>query len=364
MTTQRRVMVLTQSLALPSSYTAALQYREHLANAGYDAVYIALDSPVGHESRTRAAYWARRLRLRGVSDGLKADIVRRWEDEIVERAKSYDVVYAIKLPSLTLHRRLIALEHPRLLVCFADAFWLPFARSQGWQDLDAILQAAHAVVCVNDYTAEYARRRNPRVFIVNDSPQTEDFDRVRGTVTRRSDQVTLGWIGSALTAGSLYRIWEPLEELFAEFPDIRLRLVGTGAPTLLNIPRFEKVRWSVLAGYDQAGMIDEVLRMDIGLFPLFRGEDTLARGALKAAIYMSGEAAVVAQRYGENTALIQDGVNGMLADTAQEWHDRLTFLIQNPAERRAIARRGLEAARARFSRQQTFEQLRAAIDSV
>jgi glycosyltransferase involved in cell wall biosynthesis len=302
--------------------------------------------------------------MRDRSRAMKADIRRRWDDRIVELAAECDVVYALKISSLELHQRIVALGRPRLLVLFADAFWLPFARQQGWQDLERILQIAHGVIAVNEFTADRARAFNQNVFIVNDSPQTEDFDRARELRRRDPSRTTLGWIGSPLTAGLLYRIWEPLEDLFSEFDDIHLRLVGTGPSSLANLPRFEKVRWSAVPDYDQSVMIDEVFGIDIGLFPLFRGEDALARGAQKAAVYMSGEAAVVAQRYGENIELIEDGVNGMLASTDDEWRDKLAWLIRNPDQRRKIAARGLQTVRERFSRARTFEQLRMAIESV
>jgi len=360
----RRVMLLMDSATLPSSYSAALQYRDSFRAAGLDALYVARDQPEGFEDRDRLANWFWRARMRKLNARMKRGIRRRWDDRIVELAAGCDVVYALKIPSLELHQRIRALNQPRLLVLCADAFWLPFARQQGWEDLEAILRLAHGVICVNDFTASYARTFNDRIFTVNDSPQCEDFDAMRPSAIRDPSRVTLGWIGSPLTAGSLYQIREPLEDLFAEFQDLHLRLVGTGLPSLLNLPRFEKVQWSAVPDYDQSGMIREVLAMDIGLFPLYRGDDALARGALKALVYMSGEAAVVAQRYGENADVIEDGVNGMLASSDQEWHDKIAFLIRNPEERKRIATRGLAMVRDRFSRARTFEQLRNAIESV
>jgi glycosyltransferase involved in cell wall biosynthesis len=355
----RRLLVVLDSLSLPSSYASALQYREPLIEAGYDVRFIVRDQPEGFEQRDRAANWAWRLRMPRRSHRMKSDIRRRWDDRIVELAREYDVVYAVKIPSLELHERILA-AGPRLLVLFTDALWLPWARERGWDDWERILSIAHGVLTVNEFTAARARQYNPRVFIMHDSPQVEDF----GTPVKDPNLITLGWIGSAATATSLFRIWEPLETLFGRYANLHLRLVGTGAPSLLNLPRFENVRWSARESYDHDSMIEEVLRMDIGLFPLFRGDDALARGALKAAIYMSGEAAVVAQRYGEAPELIEDGVNGMLADSDREWIEKIAYLIDHPAERRAIAARGLATARERFSRARTFEQLRHAIDSV
>lgn len=352
------------SLSMPSSHASALQYRESFERAGYDIRFVSRDRPEGFAQRDRTANWAWRLRMPRRSEAMKAEIRRRWDDRIVAMAREFDVVYAVKIPSLELHERILAAGGPRVLVLFTDALWLPWARERGWNDWERILSVAHGVLTVNEFTADRARRYNARVFIMFDSPQTEDFDVARRPRRNDANVITLGWIGSPATATSLFRIREPLETLFEQHQNFHLRLVGTGGPSLLNIPRFEKVRWSGLESYDHDSMIEEVLAMDIGLFPMFSGDDSLARGALKAAIYMSGEAAVVAQRYGEVQEIIEDGVNGFLAGDDREWIETITRLIERPDERRAIAARGLATVRERFSRAATFEQLRHAIDSV
>ena len=360
-----RVLIVVDSFDLPSSISSALQYRDLFAAAGFETRYVARDQPEGYRLGNGVANWAWRLAFRGTARSMKAAILRRWQDEaIIELAREFDVVYSLKIPSLEFHERILDLKGPRLLVGFADAFWLPFARRQRWADLERILAAAHGVVTVNEFTAAYVRAWNERVFIVNDSPQTEDFDEYRGVVQRDPSRVTLGWIGSPYTAVSLFKIWEPLEELFDEYPELHLRLVGTGPPDGPNVPRFEKVRWSSRPSYGHEEMIREVLAMDIGLFPLFRGDDSLARGSLKAAVYMSGGAAVVAQNYGEVPDLISDGWNGMLADSPVEWHDQLERLVRDGDLRKEMAARALETVREKLSRAKTFEQLRHAIENV
>jgi glycosyltransferase involved in cell wall biosynthesis len=360
-----RVLIVLDTFDLPSSISSALQYRDLFAAAGFEVRYVARDQPEGSRIANGVANWAWRLKFRGTARSMKGAILRRWQDDaIIEAAREFEVVYSLKIPSLEFHQRILDLKGPRLLVGFADAFWLPFARRQRWADLEQILAVAHGVVTVNELTAAYVRGRNERVFIVNDSPQTEDFDAYRATIQRDPSRITLGWIGSPYTAVSLFKIWEPLEDLFEEFPDLHLRLVGTGPPDGPNVPRFEKVRWSSLPSYGHEEMIREVLAMDIGLFPLFRGDDSLARGALKAAVYMSGGVAVVAQNYGELPELISDGENGMLADSSQEWRDQLALLIRDGSLRQAIAARGLETVREKLSRARTFDQLRHAIENV
>ncbi len=218
----------------------------------------------------------------------------------------------------------------------------------------------HAVTTDNELTAAYVKRFNANCTIVPDSPQIELFDLKRGEVRKNTDgTVTLGWIGSQSTAYNLFLIWEALERLFIKHPNIRLRLLGTGRDLRL-IPPFEKVRYSCLETYTQEDMIREVLKMDIGLFPLQDVEASRVRGVLKASIYMSGEAAVISSPVGQCAGFIKDGVNGLLAGTDAEWESKMDLLIKDRQLR--LAKGGLETVRGKLTLDRAFSTLRTVIE--
>ena len=57
----------------------------------------------------------------------------------------------------------------------------------------------------------------------------EAFDRRRPDLAnKQNDRITLGWIGSPGTAYNRQFDLDALEVLFARYPDLHLRLVGTG----------------------------------------------------------------------------------------------------------------------------------------
>ena len=359
-----RLLIVIDDPQLPSSRVSALQYVELLKASGWDVDVFALRDPGMLARQERVRHVTRRFRVSRVGVSLADRISRRHEEELIARAKSADVIYVVKAPHLRILERLAAIATAKLLFHISDAFWLPFLQRHGWGSVQQMLELVDGVTTTNEYTAERVRLYNRNVFVVPDCPQVEDFDLQRQATRKDADEVIVGWIGTPLTATALFRIWEPLERLAEERSGWSLRLVGVGSEQLVNVPRFEKVRWSSRAWYDRREMIEEVLAMEIGLFPMYRGEDALARGALKAAIYMSGEAAVVAQRYGEVQDFVQDGVNGMLADSDEEWVEKIAYLIDHAEERRVIAAQGLATVRERFSRAATFEHLRHAVDSV
>jgi glycosyltransferase involved in cell wall biosynthesis len=285
---------------------------------------------------------------------------KRWElrreDEIIERAKKCDLVSMVKSAGIRLYDRLSKLEGPGVVMDINDACWMPCF---GWTDLPETLQMVHGVICENEYIAKYARCYNNNVHVVPDSPQIEVFDPLRPTIRRDEDKVVLGWIGGAQNIAPLHQIREPLEALFSHFPKLHLRVVGADESRL---PKFKHVRYSCRATYDQSTMVREVLRFDIGLFPLLRNEDGLARGTLKAKVYMSGGAAVVADHFGENPGLIRDGVNGMLASSLSDWHHKLQSLISDRCQRLRIAEQGLSTIRENFTVSHIFNRLIAAYD--
>jgi glycosyltransferase involved in cell wall biosynthesis len=109
-------------------------------------------------------------------------------------------------------------------------------------------------------------------------------------------------------------------------------------------------------------MIEEVLGMDIGLFPLQDVEASIVRGVLKATVYMAGEAVVVCSRVGQSLDMIQDGVNGMLASSSEEWEKKIELLITNPILRERITKAGLETVREGFRVEKSFLKLCSILD--
>ena len=283
---------------------------------------------------------------------------KRREDEIVRRASGFDVVSFIKSPGLKLYERIKALNGPKTILDLNDAVWLAYFK---WPDLPETLAMVDGVICENEYVAAYARKFNNSVFVIPDSPQIEVFDRHRDSVCRSSDRVVIGWIGAPQNTGPLHQIAEPLEALFSRYPNLHLRIVGTDTP---NLPKFKNVRYSCLPNFKQLDMVREVLGFDIGLFPLLHNDDGLARGTLKAMVYMSGGAVVVGEDFGENRNLIQDGVNGMLAETQDDWYRKLETLIVDRSTRQDIAARGLAMIRDKFTAAHIFRSMTGVFDEV
>jgi glycosyltransferase involved in cell wall biosynthesis len=358
---QKRVLIITEAgKAWPSGWVRALIYQDLFRTRNIRVDYMTRQAPwLANLQGTAGPIFSRLLNagLAGILSRLSVQIARAREQVITRWArKHYDAIYLQKTGSFELVCALRQVCDARLVFDLNDAVWLPANAAYAKGKVREILGAVDAVTCDNPHGLAFARSYNQNVFLVPDPAQFELFNQHRNCVPKSDTLLILGWIGGPFTLFNLFSIWEALEALFSRHEGITLRLVGTGYNRFL-LPRFEKVRFSTVPYYSQSDMVREVLGMDIGLFPLFDVEDSLARGILKATIYMSGETAVIASPRGQLVELIQDGVNGMLANSTAEWIEKLELLITDHALRKRIAAAGLETVRRDYSLERSFECL-------
>lgn len=288
-------------------------------------------------------------------------LVRRQERRILKLAEQADVAYLVGVPSANLHERLCELPALKVVMDVVDALWLPYHQQFGWDQFDAMIARADGVTCKSEGIAAYVRTRNSNAFVIPDSPQLPAFDNQRRAVRPDSDRVTLAWVGSPDATPSLNLLHGVLEQLAERFSRLSLTILGADARRLAQ---FEKLKYRLVEPYDRERMVRELLAADIGLFPLAEDEDSRVRGASKARLYMSAGIAAACQNLGENAALIDDGVNGVLAASDDEWMEKLGRLIDDATLRRSVADRGLELIRREYSPERCFQRLVDAFDTM
>jgi glycosyltransferase involved in cell wall biosynthesis len=350
---KKLLVVLEAGDSLPSGVIRGLAYEDLFAENGFDAQFVSRRP--GSLFKTSKFPLRQLLDFAPLRNRLVTRLTTRNENRIRKLARGADVIYLNKVSSQSLLQDLLKEKHARIVYDFGDAIWL-----QEWSasELNEVLRQMDAVTTDNEITAGYVRRVNPNCVVIPDAPALHAFDARRSELRQKPhDRVVIGWLGSPATAYNLYVVWEALEVLFQRHQNLHLRLVGTGNDPRL-LPEFENVRCSCVPFYDQARMVEEVFGMHIGLFPLQDVERCRMRGVFKATNYMSGEAAVVASPVGQCADFIQNGVNGMLAATTEEWIEQLESLILDEGLRRGLAENGLASVRANFRVEQSFAKLK------
>lgn len=212
--------------------------------------------------------------------------------------------------------------------------WLKFPRKTA-----ALCRMSSLVVAGNDYLAAYAREHNRRVVVIPTSIDTGLY-----MPTERDDashRVAIGWTGSTTSMTHLEMFAPVLRELIAR-RDVEIRVQSNRPPVLAGVP-FVFRPWHI------ATEIDEIRAFDIGIKPM--PDDPWARGKcpMKELQYMALGIPAVCSAVGTSAEAIRDGENGFLANSAEQWLERLSRLVDDAALRRKIGLAGRQTVEERYS---------------
>jgi len=220
---------------------------------------------------------------------------------------------------------------------------------------DRIIRRATALIVGNENLADYVRSHADRFVVLPTAVPVETFP-VHQVEARQP--VRIGWIG---VPSNLYHL-RLLESVFAELArrygdGVRLVIVSSRGLDGLPIDT-EFVRWSLET--ESA----ETARFDIGIMPL--QDDLFSRGkcSFKAIYCMGHGVPVVISPVGMNTQLVDNGHNGFLASSDEEWIAALVALIDDPALRERLGRSARETIERRYGADQVFQQLRDVLADV
>ena len=242
----------------------------------------------------------------------------------------------------------------------ANPFMYRLRSIWGPKKIEKIITISKQVIVSNNYLKTYAKQYSSNVTVIGPTVDMKKYQAIKRT--SNSKEVVVGWSGSPSTAHYLLYLTDVLREL-QRTENIIVRVLG--APKL-QIPgvNIDVREWS------SETEIIELSSMDIGLYPL-RDERFASNGTYsessgnlqprladqwamgktggKVIQYMACGIPVVAQRIGNNLNLIDDGQNGFLASTTDEWISILRQLIHDPNLRKKIGENGRNMVNERYS---------------
>lgn len=333
------------------------QYRAHLEASGFElTIQPFFDDPFF------AIVYEGGLRARKAAHFLRRAVDRA---RTVLSRRDYDLffIYREAFPiGPPLIEALLGTSGRPMVYDFDDAVFLPNVseanRSVGAlkypQKVGQIIRRCAHVIAGNDFLAAFARAHNPAVTVI---PTCVDTDLFAPAATATRPVPRLGWIGTPTTVPYLAVLRPILAEL-AQASRFTLRVCGAGAPFDAPGVAVEHDRW----------MLEREVELfntcDVGVYPL--DDDDWGRGkcGFKAIQFMACGVPVVAAPVGVNREIIQDGVNGFLAATRDEWVRKLRRLIEDPDLRRDMGRRARATIVARYSLAVNGPRLASALTQV
>jgi glycosyltransferase involved in cell wall biosynthesis len=270
--------------------------------------------------------------------------------KILQAARDYDVIYLYREAALV-GPPLVELGIQRsgvpIVYDFDDAIFLPAASEANklgiWlkfpQKVRTLCTISRHIMVGNQYLADYATQFNSQVSIV---PSTIDMNAYQYDASQKAaGKPVIGWSGSLTTIPYLESISGALQRLAREV-DFRFRFIGP-CDWKLDGVEVESVRWR------SQSEASDLSALDVGIMPLPDDEWTKGKCGMKALQYMALGIATVCSPVGFNRELIQDGENGFLAMSEDEWVEKLRQLLRSAQLRQRLG----EAGRQTVERQYT-----------
>ena len=155
------------------------------------------------------------------------------------------------------------------------------------------------------------------------------------------DTVTIGWTGTHSTIPFL-RMLEPVLQQLAKERNIRLLVIANKEYQMPGV-NTEFIQWSA------ESEVEDLHKMDIGLYPIPADEWSLGKSSLKALTYMAIGIPFVATAYGTNFRIMEHGVQGFMASSPEEWKAYLIQLIDDRTLRATMGKSGRQRVVERFS---------------
>jgi glycosyltransferase involved in cell wall biosynthesis len=266
-------------------------------------------------------------------------------------------------------RLITARGRPPVVFDFDDAIFLPSVSDANRlilalkqpQKVASIIRYSDHVITGNEYLADYARRFNSAVTMIPTCVDTNRFAPASAAGRpERADparEPVVGWIGSPTTASYIRGLAGVLRRVHERHPFV-LRVSGAGEALEIPGVSVENRTWAL------ADEVELFNTCDVGVYPLADDEWSKGKCGFKAIEFMACGVPVVAAAVGVNREIVQDGVNGYLASTPDEWVDKLARLLADPELRRRFAAAGRRTVEERFSLQVNAPKLAATLRAV
>jgi glycosyltransferase involved in cell wall biosynthesis len=235
----------------------------------------------------------------------------------------------------------------KIIYDFDDAIWLPNTSAQNalvakikfHQKTALICRWAYKVSVGNEYLGDYARQFNVNVVY---NPTTIDTLHLHNrTKDQAQGKLVIGWTGSHSTLPYLKMI-EPIIRDLENRYEFEFWVIANQAPAL-DLQSLVYVPWN------KASEIDDLLKLNIGVMPLTDDQWAKGKCGFKALQYMALGIPPLVSPVGVNTHIVQEGVNGFVCDTPNDWQTALEKLLQSHELRTQLGQAARQTIEQRYS---------------
>jgi len=273
--------------------------------------------------------------IRSLATVKKGDVV------FLQRTISNKYFFFIVVLYLNLFRR-------KMVFDFDDAIYL-----HSFFKTKVLVQIASAVFVCSTLLQDWVRQYNKNVYIFHTSLNFSWYQQYTKDYGKTTGPCVIGWIGRGEEhVENLKLMVRVLEQLTARGVDYKFLLVGAWKDKRIYelFGRFPATSVELIDYLDWKKIPETIQRFDIGVMPLLdRSVWNRSRSSYKLFEYLAVGIATVSSNNGEISNVIKDGTDGFLADTEEEWVDKLERLVTDVALRAKIGSAGQDMLRTRES---------------
>lgn len=199
-----------------------------------------------------------------------------------------------------------------------------------------IKNATYCIAC-NEYLMSYIKKYNQNILKL---PTVVLLDKYQGEMKsftkENPEKFIIGWIGSRTTSIYIIDLLPVFKQLIAQHPDIQINLIGFDQ-NILDEKTIIEHHLNIIP-WTEEKEIKNILDMDIGIMPLTNDSWSRGKCGFKLIQYMSCKKPVVASPVGINCSLVENGINGFLVESRDEWYNVFEKLYLDKMLRERMAK--------------------------
>jgi len=277
----------------------------------------------------------------------------RYKDLKKVKKGHYDLIYiyrdALLIKSIFFEKKFKKTNTP-IVYDFDDAIWLPdvsdankkFAWLKNPNKTKKIIELSDLIITGNKYLANYAKQFNKNTIIIPTTVNTEQY-KASDKTKDNNKPVVIGWLGSLTTIKHLKTVLPALKRLKQKYQDkIDFSFIGDG--NFFDHDLDVSGKW-----WNPETELKDLSKFDIGIMPLPDDKWSKGKCGLKGLLYMSISIPAIISPVGVNVEIIDDGINGMLASTEDEWIEKISMLIDSEELRKTLGEAGRKTVIEKYS---------------
>jgi glycosyltransferase involved in cell wall biosynthesis len=200
------------------------------------------------------------------------------------------------------------------------------------RQLEKVIRKADLVLAGNDWLRDAAAQWSDHAVTF---PTVVDTDRYHPAKANEKP-FQIGWIGGSSTFEYVLDLREVLEPIADE-----TRFIGAKA---------SQIRWqgSTVQPWTEQEEVNAIQSFSAGIMPLRKDDWGRGKCGLKALQYMACGVPCIATPWGAATDIIEHNVNGLLADTPDEWRAAIDQ-VRAAGERQRLGNAGRSTVEAHYS---------------